>query len=106
MPPHRAPWFFAYSRVVSGPLSKEYDRIERTFPDDISDDDPRWETLPEPDVCYVTPSYGDTCVGQNKHDAEFIAAARAAVPALLDELERLRLEMTGLSVRRPASPAK
>lgn len=84
------PWFFGYSRVCSRPLSREYDRIEQTFPDDIDDEDPRWESLPDPDVCYVTPSYGDTATGQRVADAEFIAAARTLVPALLSEIATMR----------------
>lgn len=84
------PWFFTYSRIVSEPRLREYDAIERTFPDDIGDDDPRWGALPEPNVAYVTPSFGDTATDQCAADAAFIAAARDAVPALCDEVERLR----------------
>ncbi len=81
------PWFFAYNRIVSQPVSREYDRIERTIPATADDNDPLWATLPEPDVCVVDTSHGDTASRQGAADADLIVAAVNALPGLLDVLE-------------------
>jgi hypothetical protein len=47
-------------------------------------------------VCWVPAHHGDTAIGRHAADAEFIEAARTALPQLLDEVERLREEVEGL----------
>lgn len=41
-------------------------------------------------VAHVNASYGDTATGQRIADAQFIAAARSAMPKLIAEIIRLR----------------
>ncbi len=69
------PYFFAYSRIISKPTSDEYMRIERTHPDAMDDDDPRWKELPEPDVCWVEAKHGDTASTRGSIIANYLAAA-------------------------------
>ena len=87
------PWAFGYARVISVPVLREYDRLEALIPTDAPDE--AYEHLPDPDVCYVTPSYGDTATGQRASDGEFIAASRTLVPRLLALVETLRSERDG-----------
>jgi hypothetical protein len=82
-------WFVGYSAVHSWPLFDEYNRLEREIPTDTPDDDARWRALPETVVCSVPRIAGDTPTKQGAHDADFIVAARVAVPALLDDVEQL-----------------
>jgi hypothetical protein len=82
------PWFLAYATVHDMPRTREHMRIEQTIPNDAPDE--AYDILPDTDVCHVPVVAGDTPTAQGARDAEFIAAARSAVPALLDEIERLR----------------
>lgn len=45
-------------------------------------------------VATVRPSYGDTATGQRIHDAEFIAAARSALPTLIARVRELEAAQT------------
>ncbi len=66
------PWDYMTNRVGDSPL------IVTIYTDDP--DDP---TLIKPLICFESST-------ENLPDAQFIAAARTAVPELLDEIERLR----------------
>lgn len=78
------PWFIAYRRVCSEPRVRSYDAAEALIPDDAPEDDPRWDALPEVDVCTVPVVSGDTPTAQGAIDGDFIAHARLDVPALAD----------------------
>lgn len=84
-------WFFAYNRICCTAVLREFDRIERTLPDDIADDDPRWDALPEPNVAWVEASHGDTASLRGMKLAQHIAAASPSVVlALLADLRAAR----------------
>lgn len=57
--------------------------------------------LPEGGPMEVAECYRDERRGERTANAAFIAAARTAVPVLLDELERLRTELAALDVDQP-----
>lgn len=82
------PYFFAYNRIVSEPTSNEYMRIERTHPNEMEDDDPRWKELPEPDVCWVEAKHGDTASTRGSIIANYLAEADPAT--VLTLIERIR----------------
>lgn len=86
------PWCIAYGSVHSEPLVVEYMRIERTIPDDAPD--AAYEALPRTSVAHVPVVGGDTPTVQGHRDGEFIAASRAAIPALCAAIraERARTE--------------
>lgn len=83
------PWFFnGYSGVFGEHLVREYLAWERKLEEklgvegrDAVDDD--FDTAPETLVANVPAYHGDTATAQGAEDAEFIAASRSAVPALL-----------------------
>jgi hypothetical protein len=99
------PWFYnGYSGVFSSPLTQVYDDL----------DDPECEVPAHKESCgngpcpgcpffehehehgplvaHVPAHHGDTAIGRHAADGAFIAEARALVPALLDEIERLRAD--------------
>lgn len=84
-----------YNKVISVPLSNEHMRIEREIDamgEVPPESHPVWDSLPNTFVCFAPTIGGDTPTAQGLIDARFIAAAREALPALLDEVERLRAE--------------
>lgn len=83
------PWFLAYATVHDGPRTREYMRVEREIPDDAPEE--AYDALPNTAICHVPVIAGDTPTTQGAHDGEFIAAARTAVPRLLDEVDRLQV---------------
>jgi len=88
------PWFRAYSAVHAESLTAEYSRIERTIPEDAPDE--AYGALPDTAVAFVPVAYGDTPTVQGAKDGDLMAAARTALPALLEEVERLRLNVKSL----------
>jgi len=89
------PWYFnGYSAIFSGPLSNEYDRIEREIEAKYGDGAPTsaFAALPETQCAYVPVVGGDTGTAQGMKDAAFIAAAREALPRLVAEVRRLRAD--------------
>lgn len=82
------PWFFAYNKVWSKPILREYDRIDDTIPDDAPDDDPRWATMPDPVLASVPAVSGDTPTEAGRRDGEFIASL--SPERALSLIERLR----------------
>ena len=79
-------WFHnSYGTIHSTPLVRKLAEMEQAIPEDAPDDDPRYAALPDTEIC------GHSCWDYHAHpDAAFIAAARTAVPALVEEVRRLR----------------
>lgn len=92
------PWFLAYATVHDEPRTREFMRIEHGIPDDAPDE--AYEKLPNTAICHVPVVAGDTPTAQSSRDATFIAAARTAVPMLLDEIKRLRESVECLEAAR------
>lgn len=86
------PWSYADGRVVSAPLKAEWDAFEAEYPGGMPDEDPRWDTLPDPTVAFVTPSVTGT--GRGDRDARAIVEVLNAVPALLRRLRRAENELS------------
>lgn len=99
----QGPWYFAYTSIWGeGRVAREeawLDSLDAAHtldrnPCEHCDGGPctyRAKALDmDPIVARVQPSYGDTATGQRVLDAEFIAHARADVPDLLAEVDRLR----------------
>lgn len=84
------PWFFAYNRILSGPVNTEFMRIERSWgADDLADDDPRWNDLPDADVCRVETIAGDTASLRGVVIATYLVEASPdVVEGLLAEAAR------------------
>ncbi len=94
------PWFYnGYSAIVSKPLSDVHMRMERELDErllaeggrEAVDDD--FDKFPDTCVASVRIRGGDTATVQGSLDATFVAHAREDIPALLDEVERLRSEL-------------
>lgn len=81
------PWMYepGSGQIVSVPLAKEWDGAER-----MSDRDPRWHTLEDSTVVFVTP--GKNGDAQGDRDGALIATALSALPRLLRRLKRLERE--------------
>jgi hypothetical protein len=85
------PWAFDGDRIISVPLQSEWDAVEEEFGGELMpEDDPRWETLPDPTVAFVTPSVDDE--GQGSRDGKMIAMACSAIPVLLRRVRALERE--------------
>lgn len=112
------PWFYnSYSAVFSQPTLPSYDEWFATIPDGHTVERRgacppcgQWMDIPclepstyehgcryfsedyrrDPLVAKVPSHHGDTAIEKRAADAEFIAAARELVPAMADEIERLR----------------
>lgn len=100
------PWFLGYSAIHSKPISDEYMRIEGELPDNLADDDPRWDLLPDSSLAFVPVIGGDTPTTQGAIDGKFIAEAREKWPRALlalknalEEIKELR-ELLGLASTR------
>ncbi|MGN6108749.1 MAG: hypothetical protein ACTHU0_26830 [Kofleriaceae bacterium] len=80
------PWAYNEDgRIVSAPLEREWEGAER-----MPDNDPRWRTLSDPTVAFVTPALHDA--GQGDRDAMLIVDACNALPRILRRLRRLEKE--------------
>lgn len=132
------PWFYnGYSAVFSSPKTRPYDAWFDTIPEGHTveryGDCPvcgEWQVYPcgvapspgvghgckfftedyrrDPLVAKVPSHHGDTAVEKRAADAEFIAAARADVPALCAEVDRLTAELARLAdavLALPGEPA-
>jgi hypothetical protein len=97
------PWFYnGYSGVFSAPLTQVYDDLEDfecKVPEykESCGDGPcsgcpffEHEYRHGPLVVHVPAHHGDTAIGRHAADGAFIAEACSLIPALLDEIERLR----------------
>lgn len=103
------PWFWnSYSGIFSTPFVQRDeafteaicetewgDREYRDWPEEWQDR----KSEERSDVAHVPPHHGDTAIGRQAADADFIAHAREDVPALLAEIERLRGELRDLGDR-------
>lgn len=97
------PWFLGYRSICSEPLSREYQRLEADVPPDADDNDPRWDALPDFDICAMPVVAGDTPTRQGTDDAALICLARASLPLLAQgylekcaEAERLGIKCINL----------
>lgn len=89
------PWHHdSYGQVFSGALARAYNTAESQLPDDAPES--AYDGLPDPTVCGVRRRGGEPADPVAASDAEFIAAARTAVPHLLDGIRRLESEADAL----------
>ena len=97
------PWFYnGYGGVFSSPLTQVFDDLDNPECELPKHKEscgtgpcpgcPYFEHEHEhgPVVAHVPVHHGDTAIGRHAVDAAFIAETRSLVPALLDEIERLR----------------